>query len=620
MNTFTNVQLDGLRSSLRGQLLQQGDANYDDARAIWNSMIDRRPALIVRCAGTADVRTALAFARDHGLRLAVRGGGHNIAGSALCDDGLVIDLSAMKSVHIDPERRRAYVEGGATLHDFDHEAQAFGLATPLGINSTTGVAGLTLGGGFGWLSRTLGLAADNLLAADLIAADGRHLHVSDAEHPDLFWALRGGGGNFGVVTRFEFELHPVGPEITAGLIVFPFDQAKNVLAQYSAFVDEMADDITVWAVLRKAPPLPFLPPAVHGQDVLVLPVFSRLAPESVQYAIDRIAHFGEPVGMHVGAMPYVSWQQAFDPLLTPGARNYWKSHNFTQLGDQAIDTIVRYAGKLPTPQCEIFFGLLGGQASRPAPGDTAYPHRDALYVMNVHTRWEDPADDKRCVDWARDFFSASAPYATGSVYVNFLTSDESERTVDAYGENYQRLMQIKRQYDPHNLFRTNQNIRPAAPIGQPIPPEATMKAQQNKQVVMEGYREYQQGDIQNLLDRFCEDAEWSTPESELLPFSGNFHGKSGIRQFFAEFDAAVQTTRFEPKQFIAEGDTVVVTGDAHRLAKATGRAYDSSWVHLFTLRDGKVARFEEFSDTAAIERAFRPGTPGQQPVSTELHH
>ncbi|MFS2005104.1 FAD-binding oxidoreductase [Duganella sp. CT11-25] len=461
MNTLTNDQVDGFRASLRGELLQAKDVGYNQARTIWNAMIDRHPAFIVRCAGTADVRASLAFARARGLGLAIRGGGHNIAGNALCDDGLVIDLSDMKSVQIDPEQRRAYVEGGATLHDFDHEAQAFGLATPLGINSTTGVAGLTLGGGFGWLSRTLGLAADNLLSADLITAEGRRLHVSATQHPDLFWAIRGGGGNFGVVTRFEFQLHPVGPEITAGLIVFPFNQAKTVLAQYRDFVTGMPDDMTVWAVLRKAPPLPFLPPEVHGQDVLVLPVFSPLKPATAQYAIDRIGKFGQPLGMHVGAVPYAAWQQAFDPLLTPGSRNYWKSHNFTQLSDQAIDTVIRYAGNLPTPQCEIFLGLLGAQAGRPAPQETAYPHRDALYVMNVHTRWETPDEDSRCIAWAREFFTASAPYATGSVYVNFLTQDEGERVADAYGDNYRRLAQIKMKYDPDNVFRNNQNIRPA---------------------------------------------------------------------------------------------------------------------------------------------------------------
>ena len=462
MNTLTNGQFNELQASLRGQLLHANDAGYDGARAVWNAMIDRHPALIARCAGTADVRAALSWARDHGLPLAVRGGGHNIAGSALCDDGLVIDLSAMRAVHIDPQRRRAQVEGGATLHDFDHEAQAFGLATPLGINSTTGVAGLALGGGFGWLSRTLGLAADNLLAADMVMADGQYLHASATQHPDLFWAIRGGGGNFGVVTRFEFQLHPVGPQVTAGLIVFPYAQAKAVLTKYRDYVDAMPDELTIWAVLRKAPPLPFLAQEVHGQDVLVLPVFSTVPSAAMQEAIGRIGRFGQPLGMHLGPVPYAAWQQAFDPLLTPGARNYWKSHNFTQLSDQAIDTVIRHAGRLPTPQCEIFLGLLGGQASRPAPQATAYPHRDALYVMNVHTRWDDPADDVRCIAWARDFFQDAAPYATGSVYVNFLTEDESERTADAYGVNYPRLARIKKQYDPANLFHANQNIRPAA--------------------------------------------------------------------------------------------------------------------------------------------------------------
>ena len=421
------------------------DPGYDAARALWNAMIDRRPAHIVRCAGTADVR----------------GGGHNIAGSALCDDGLVIDLSGMTSVQVHPDGQRAWVEGGATLRDFNHEAQAYGLATPLGINSTTGVAGLTLGGGFGWLSRTLGLAADNLVAAEVVTADAERLLASETEHPELFWAIRGGGGNFGVVTRFQFRLHPVGPEITAGLIVFPSDQARTVLRQYRDAVDTMPDDMTVWAVLRKAPPLPFLAQEVHGQDVLVLPLFSPSRSSAVETAIERMANLGAPLGMHVGPMPYTAWQQAFDPLLTPGARNYWKSHNFAKLSDEAIEVVLRYAGMLPTSQCEIFLGLLGAEASRPGPQATAYPHRDALYVMNVHTRWDDATDDARCIAWARDFFRDAAPYASGGVYVNFMPQDESERSLDAYGANYGRLARIKAQYDPDNLFHANQNIRPA---------------------------------------------------------------------------------------------------------------------------------------------------------------
>lgn len=462
MTTMKSDVIDDFKSRLRGQLIQPNDAGYDEARKIWNAMIDKKPGMIVHCAGAADVMASVAFARDHELLLAIRGGGHNIAGSALCDGGLVIDLSGMRSVRVDPDLRRAWVEGGATLADVDHEAQAFGLATPLGINSTTGVGGLTLGGGFGWLSRTLGLAVDNLVSADIITADGRRLKVSAGNEPDLFWAIRGGGGNFGVVTSFEFQLHPVGPQITAGLIVYPFEQARQVLTQYRDYVNRMPAELAAWGVLRKAPPLPFLPASVHGENVVVLAVFSPLKQDDIMGAIEPLRAFGQPVGEHLGSMPYTAWEQAFDPLLTPGARNYWKSHNLTQLSDDAVDTLIRYAGTLPSPQCEIFLGLLGGKASEPAPDATAYPHRNALYAMNVHARWTEPGDDAACIAWSRELFSAMAPHAAGSVYINFMTQEEGARISEAYGANYERLAQIKKRYDPHNLFRSNQNIRPSA--------------------------------------------------------------------------------------------------------------------------------------------------------------
>jgi FAD/FMN-containing dehydrogenase len=460
MTDMRSDVVDHFRTTLRGPLLRAGDPDYDTARTIWNAMVERRPGLIVRCAGTADVMACVAFARDHGLPLAVRAGGHNIAGSALCDDGLVIDLTGMRSAAVEPDSRRAWVAGGATLADFDHEAQAFGLATPLGINSTTGVAGLTLGGGFGWLSRMYGLSVDNLLSAEIVTADGQRHHVSADREPDLFWALRGGGGNFGVVTRFEFALHPVGPEVTAGLIVFPFAQAREVLRQYRDFVDTMPDELSVWAVLRKAPPLPFLPADVHGKEIVALAVFSPLAPGQALPGFAPLRGFGQVLGEHVGAMPYAAWQQIFDPLLAPGARNYWKSHNFRTLSDAAVDTVVSYAGKLPSPQCEIFLGLIGGKANAPGPTATAYPHRDVLYAMNVHGRWDDPADDARCIGWSREFFAAAAPYAAGSVYINFMTQEEGARIREAYGPNYERLVEIKKRYDPNNLFRFNHNIAP----------------------------------------------------------------------------------------------------------------------------------------------------------------
>ena len=461
MTTLTTEMLNELRPTLRGALLLPGEPGYDTARSLWNAMIDRYPAAIVRCAGTADVMRAIDFARRHQILLAVRGGGHNIAGNAACDGGLMLDMSTMKSVRIDPAARRAYVEAGATLADFDHEAQAFGLATPLGINSTTGVAGLTLGGGFGWLSRMYGLSVDNLAACDIVTAEGRRLHIDATHDADLFWAIRGGGGNFGVVTAFEFVLHPVGPEVLAGLMVFPHDQAKQVLTRYRDFVNTMPDQLSVWAVLRHAPALPFLPSAVHGQNVVVLALFHPGKIDEGLQLIAPLRQFGQVLGEQVGPMPYQAWQQAFDPLLTPGARNYWKSHNFNRLDDDAVDAIIDYAGRLPSTQSEIFLGLIGGQANRLPPDATAYPHRDVLYAMNVHTRWSDPVDDDECIAWAREFFKVSAAYASGSVYVNFLTQDEGERIEAAYGQNYPRLMQAKKRYDPQNLFRQNQNIPPA---------------------------------------------------------------------------------------------------------------------------------------------------------------
>jgi FAD/FMN-containing dehydrogenase len=461
MSKLTSDVIDQFRAVLRGPLLQPGDPDYDRAREIWNAMIDKHPALIARCAGTADVRACVDFARRYSLPLAIRAGGHNIAGNALCDDGLVIDLSAMRAVHVDPDAHRADVEGGAILRDFDHESQAYGLATPLGINSTTGVAGLTLGGGFGWLSRMFGLTVDNLVGAEVVTADGQRHHTDAQSEPDLFWAIRGGGGNFGVVTRFEFALHPVGPLVTAGLIVFPFAQGREVMMQYRDFVNTLPDELSVWAVLRKAPPLPFLPAEVHGQNIVALAVFSPLGPDAALPMFEPVRHFGQVLGEHVGAMPYTAWQQIFDPLLTFGARNYWKSHNFSSLTDEALDVVLRYAGNVPTPQTEIFLGLIGGKANALPPDATAYPHRNVLYAMNVHGRWDDPADDARCVAWARDFFAAAAAYAAGSVYINFLTQDEGSRIREAYGGNYDRLVQVKKRYDPNNLFRYNHNIPPS---------------------------------------------------------------------------------------------------------------------------------------------------------------
>lgn len=459
----TNVTVDDAKvaafsNALGGDLVREGDASYDETRAVWNAMIDKKPALIARCTNAADVKTAVDFAREHDLLVAVRGAGHNIAGNAVCDAGLMIDLSPMKAVRVDKDARRAWVEAGATLGDVDAATQEHALAVPLGINSTTGIAGLTLGGGFGWLSRKHGMTVDNLVSAEVVTADGERVRASADDDADLFWAIRGGGGNFGIVTSFEFQLHPLGPDVLSGLIIYPFDQAKAVRGGFRDFTETMPDELNVWMVTRRAPPFPFLPEESHGKEMVALALCYAGDPVEGEKLIEPLRGFGKPLGEHVGAQPYVAWQQAFDPLLTAGARNYWKSHNFSKLSDGAIDTIVEFAGKLPSPHCEIFIGTMGGQTGRVAPNAMAYSQRDANYVLNVHGRWETAAEDAQGIAWAREFFDKSAPYATGGVYVNFMTEEESERVGAAYGPNYGRLVELKRQYDPGNMFRLNQNI------------------------------------------------------------------------------------------------------------------------------------------------------------------
>ncbi len=452
--------IDEFKTHFQGEVLLPDDAGYDEVRQIWNAMIDRNPALIARCTSTEDVMQAIQFGRTHNLLISIRGGGHNIAGNAVCDDGLMIDLSLMKDVQVDVTTRTASVGPGCTLADFDRVVQAHGLATPLGINSTTGVAGLTLGGGFGWLSRKYGMTIDNLLSAEVITADGRQLNASESENADLFWGLRGGGGNFGVVTRFDFQLHPVGPEVLSGLIVFPFEQAKSVISQFARFTETMPEELNVWMVTRKAPPLPFLPAEVHGREMIALALCYVGDPEEGERIIAPLREFGAVLGEHVGVQPYTAWQQAFDPLLAKGARNYWKSHNFAQISDGVIDAIIEYAARLPSPHCEIFIGTIGGQTTRVAPEAMAYSSRDANYVMNVHGRWETAAEDERCIAWAREFFARSQPFASSGAYINFLTQEETDRIAFAYGATWNRLVELKSKYDPTNLFRMNQNIKP----------------------------------------------------------------------------------------------------------------------------------------------------------------
>jgi len=452
--------IEELKRQVKGRIVLPGDPNYDEVRKIWNAMISRRPAVIVQCTRADDVPHAIQWARQAGLEISVRGAGHNIAGNAVCEGGMMIDLSAMTNVHVDAAKRRAYVEPGATLAHFDEAVQSHGLATPVGINSTTGISGLTLGGGFGWLTRKYGMTIDNLASAELITANGKKIRASESGNTDLFWAIRGGGGNFGVVTQFEFKLHPVGPQVLAGLIVFPLDQAKQVLRQYREFVESAPEELSVWVVLRQAPPLPFLPKVVHGKEIVVLALFYGGDIGEGEKLIAPLRRFGDAYGEHIGAQPYVQWQKAFDPLLTPGARNYWKSHNFRALGDEALNTMIEFTKRLPSPQCEIFIGHIAGAANRIPADAMAYGHRDARFVLNVHGRWDEAAHDATCMAWARAFFEATAPHASAGAYVNFMTEDESGRVAAAYGANYARLAKIKRQYDPENVFHLNQNIKP----------------------------------------------------------------------------------------------------------------------------------------------------------------
>ena len=460
LTTLSEEELSALKENIASTVLTPGDNQYDEVRTIWNAMIDRKPGVIVQCEKVVDVAPSIAFARKHDLEITIRGAGHNIAGNSISDGGLLIDFSLMKQVNVNTTTNRATVEPGATLGDFDAAVQKYGLATSVGINSTTGIAGLTLGGGFGWLTRKYGMTVDNLLSVNLVTVDGESISASATENTDLFWAIRGGGGNFGVITQFEYALHPIGPNVLAGLVVYPLEQARQVLKRYREFTSTAPEDMTVWSVMRKAPPLPFLPEDVHGKEVVVLAfMYAGDPPQGAELA-DILKSFGEPYGDHIGVMSYIEWQQSFDPLLTPGARNYWKSHNFTKLADDALDIMIEYAGTLPSPQCEIFIAHISGAANRVAADAMAYGARDTQYVLNVHARWDNAADDDTCISWSRDFFKATKPYASTGAYVNFMTEEEGDRVESAYGANYDRLVEVKRKYDPGNILHMNQNIKP----------------------------------------------------------------------------------------------------------------------------------------------------------------
>ena len=440
--------------------------DYDERRAIWNGMIDKRPAAILVAKDEAGITAAVRFASANGLLMSLRSGGHNIAGMALCDSGLVLDMQDMKSVTVNPEARTARVQPGASLGDVDRATQEFGLVVPTGINSTTGIAGLALGGGFGWVTRKYGLTVDCLKAVRLVTASGSIITASKTENSDIFWALQGGGGNFGVVTEFTFDLHPVGPEVFAGMLVHPIADFPDVTRALQALVADAPDELTCWAVSRKAPPLPFIPEEWHGREVMVVPFCFIGDLNAAEAATLGVRSIGNPIATHFGPMPFADWQTSFDPLLTEGARNYWKSHDVAAFSDAAIDIIHEAVNNLPSDECEIFFGHVGGTATRIPADATAWPNRQSHFVVNVHTRWQDPADDGKCVQWARKLFQALEPHAMGTRYVNFIPEgDEANNLEDAFGENLDRLVRIKEATDPDNLFRTNINLTRKIPAG-----------------------------------------------------------------------------------------------------------------------------------------------------------
>jgi FAD/FMN-containing dehydrogenase len=453
------------RAGLRGKLLRPGDQGYEEARRLWNGMIDKHPALIARTRGVADVIAAVNFARENNVPLAVRGGGHNVAGLASVDGGLVIDLSQMRSVRVDPQARTARAEGGATWGDVDRETQVFGLATPGGEVSATGIAGLTLGGGLGYLRRKYGLTIDNLLSVDIVTADGQFLKASESENPDLFWAVRGGGGNFGVVTSFEYRLHPVGPLVYSFVPVYaatPIERVKEILRVWRDFALEAPDEISSEAVFWSVPEAEEFPEMAWGQPVLILDSVYAGPAEEGERAFQPLRELGEPLLDLSEAAPYTTIQSAFDPLVPKGMLYYWKSLYLNGLGDEVIDALVPRAVERPSPSTMVDIWQLGGAISRVAADATAFGRRDAPFLFDLSSNWSDPADSEKNIAWTRAFWQDMHRFSYGGVYLNFpgLGEEKEELVKAAYGANYERLVAVKTKYDPGNLFRINHNIRP----------------------------------------------------------------------------------------------------------------------------------------------------------------
>ncbi len=444
-----------LASGFSGQLLQPSDAGYEEARKVHNGLVDKRPALIARCRGVADVVDAVKFARRMNLEVAVRGGGHNVAGRATVDGGLMVDLSPMKGIHVDSRNRTVRAQGGVTWAELNRETQLHGLAVTGGVVSTTGIAGLTLGGGLGWLMGKYGLALDNLRSVELVTADGQVLRVSKDDEPDLFWALRGGGGNFGVATSFEYQLHPVGPMITGGLVAHPFEQARDVLKFYRDVTASLPDEMTVFGGLLHAPD-------GSGTKLAAMVAGHCGSPAAGETAMRPLKQFGSPAMDAIGPMPYSQLNGMLDGGFPKGALNYWKSSFLARLSDEAIDTMIDCFARCPTPMGALLLEHFHGAATRVGVSDTAFPHRTDGFNLVVLAQWMEPADTERCIDWARKTYAAMELFMAAGRYVNYLGDDEpGDPIAAAYGPNYRRLREIKAKYDPSNFFHVNQNVRPA---------------------------------------------------------------------------------------------------------------------------------------------------------------
>jgi FAD/FMN-containing dehydrogenase len=457
---LSEERIENLRSSLRGDLIEPGSAEYDAARRVYNAMIDRHPRLIARCRDVADVIAAVDFARDNGLLLAIRGGGHNAGGLGVCDDGLVIDLSPMKGIRVDPEERTVRVEGGCVWRDVDHATHAFGLATPSGVISTTGVAGLTLGGGIGHLTRRCGLTIDNLLEADLVLADGSFVTARAEKNSDLFWAIRGGGGNFGVVTSFLFRLHPV-DTVYGGPMLWDLDQAAGMMRWYRDFIARAPEELNGFFAFLVVPPGPPFPEHLHRKTVCGI-VWCYTGPmDQAEATFAPIRSFKAPLLDLAGPLPYPAVQGMFDPIYPPGLQWYWKADFVNELGDEAIDLYVKYGSAIPTMHSTVHLYPVNGAAHRVGWNDTAFSFREATWAQVIVGVDPDPANKDRIIAWAREYWDALHPFSAGGAYVNFMMEEGADRVAATYRDNFERLVAVKDKYDPANLFRVNQNIRPS---------------------------------------------------------------------------------------------------------------------------------------------------------------